>query len=101
MRTIVVGAEEESSLAESRRVRILSSSVAGLRYRILALTEIARGNWARGDRSGATLLLRRAEGMVEEIDSPFAGSYAFARISDGYARFWLFEEGPAWQKNKG
>lgn len=92
MRTIASGADGQTNFAGLKQTGRLSSSVVGLRYRVLALTEIARGHWVQGDRSSATLLLRRAEGMVEEIDSPFAGSYAFARISEGYVRFSLVEE---------
>ena len=65
-------------------------SIDDIRYRTLALGEVAESRHRMGDTRGAKELFERAERLVAEIDSPYAGSFALARIAGSYAELGLF-----------
>jgi hypothetical protein len=88
---VTADAAEKARLSKSKYALRITASIGGLRYRTLALTEVAQGRHQLGDLKGARDMLGRAERLVSEIDSPYAGSFSLARIAATYAKLGLFE----------
>lgn len=76
---------------EPGRATQLLASVDDLRYRVLALCDVAWSHHRTGDVAGAASLLTRAAQLVEEVDSPYAGSFARARIAETLAKLGQFD----------
>lgn len=79
---IVSGAGETVRQGAPGRAMQLLSSIEDLRYRVLALCDVAYSHHRIGEAAKAMELVARAERMVESVDSPFAGSFARARIAE-------------------
>lgn len=88
---VTADAAEKARLSKSKYALSITASIGGLRYRTLALTEVAQGRHQLGDLKGAQDMLGRAERLVSEIDSPYAGSFSLARIASTYSKLGMFE----------
>lgn len=86
------GAAEAAQQADAKKMSArLLTSIDDLRYRVLGMCDVAYSQHSIGDTSAAQKMLSRAERMVDDIDSPFAASFARARIAETRARLGQLE----------
>ena len=99
VRAIASGTTEKARLSKSKYAQRITASIGDLCYRTSALTEVAQGWHQLCDLKGARDILARAERLVFEIGSPYAGSFSRARVAITYAKIgefktavWVVEE---------
>ena len=76
------GLNETAQQAAPGRAMQLLSTIDDVRYRVLALCDVAYSEFRTGDAARAMALIAQAERMVETVDSPYAGSFGRARIAE-------------------
>jgi len=89
-RALAVSAGRTSITKTAQHSLRFATSIGDLRYRTLALSEMALSQHRLGKRVLAEDLLKRAESLVEDIDSPFGSSFALSRVAGSYARIGMF-----------